>query len=58
MNFTWSFVGGSQGVGAISWGLKRDSINRFTNNGKLVSLNLAGSPVALTIPEGYTGRVS
>ncbi len=54
VNFTWSFSGD---VDTVDWGLKKDGVNGFVNNGRLVSLDKSGS-VSVTVPSAYSGRVS
>ena len=54
VNFTWSFSGD---VDSVDWGLKKDGVNDFENNGVLVSLSKKG-PVSTAVPSAYSGRVS
>ena len=59
VNFTWSFSGGSHGVQAILWGIKRDGDYGFINDGIFESIDPSGNPFPIPcIPTGYKGRVA
>ncbi len=57
VNFTWSFSFDVYVVDKVDWGLKKDGVNGFEYNGRLVSLDNRGS-VSVTAPSAYNGRVS
>ncbi|XP_078381391.1 protein turtle homolog B-like [Oculina patagonica] len=57
VNFTWSFSFDVYVVDKVDWGLKKDGVNGFEYNGRLVSLDNRGS-VSLTAPSAYNGRAS
>ena len=59
VNFSWSFSNGTKGVGGVMFGLIKDHQARdFIPNGILVAFGESGSPVYVSVPVEYNGRVS
>jgi len=55
VNFTWSF---SDDVNQVNWGLKKSGVNESDFGELLVSLDVNGTLLLVSVPASYTGRVN